>query len=136
MYANVGGQWVPTNGFSSGSGVRGQVGTYKDCVSYLGLGDFVQITNNNQAVALSFNGVPYTTNNVINGSYAFWGYEHLCSRMGLSGNQVLLRNALESAITNSTYQHTSPVYTGQFVATSDMQVQRSSDGGIISGVNF
>ncbi|HVY68283.1 MAG TPA: hypothetical protein VHH73_00040, partial [Verrucomicrobiae bacterium] len=76
---NSAGQFVTTNGFSSGSAVAGILKSIPNTIGYLGLADFVSITN--QATALSYNGVPFSPANVASGAYAIWGYEHLVSRV-------------------------------------------------------
>ncbi len=79
--------------------------------------------------------MPYSVTNVENGSYPLWGFErwaYLKSGGGApSPNQLLVINALLSAVTNATYQTTSPVFVGNFVPLGGLQVDRSSDGGPI-----
>jgi phosphate transport system substrate-binding protein len=129
------GQFVATNGYSSGSLVRTVVGNTPYTIGYLGLSDFLPIAGT--ATALSYNGVPFSPETVANGSYALWGYEHVVNRTGgLSANQALVRNALLSAISDASFQATNSVYTNSFVALSAMQVQRGADGGPISSLNF
>ncbi len=85
---------------------------------------------------MSYEGVPYSVTNVQNGSYPIWGYERWAYlKTGQTGapspNQLTVINALLSAVTNATYQATSPVFIGNFVPLSGLQVDRSSDGGPI-----
>jgi hypothetical protein len=85
---------------------------------------------------LSYEGVPFTTANVINGSYPLWGYErYIYNSSSISSDQQNLINALESAITNPTYEATSPLFVGNFVsyAILNASVGRSfyGDGGPI-----
>jgi ABC-type phosphate transport system substrate-binding protein len=127
--------YVLTNGFSSGGLERAVIGTKPDAIGYLGLADYRVIATN--AVALSFNGVPFSHANVTHGSYALWGYEHLVNRTGgLSSNQRFVRDALINAITATSFQGTSPLYTNSFTSFSEMQVERGADGGTITSKNF
>src|SRR5262249_51172867 len=97
--------------------------------------DFNAISNN--ASRTSYEGVAFTPSAVANGAYAIWGYEHIVNRAGgLSANQVSVRNALIAAITDTTYQHTVPAYADNFVAVDEMQVERGTDGGPITSLNF
>jgi hypothetical protein len=140
LYENLGGAtgWVQFAGFSSSSGVDGEVSTNASVISYLGLPDVENVLlPTNGCVVLDYDGVPYSTTNVENGSYAIWGYEHLCTRFGLSASQTAIRDALIQTITDPNYQNTNVVFTGNyFIPLASMQVQRGSDGGPISGVNF
>ncbi|NJM37628.1 MAG: hypothetical protein HC845_07115 [Akkermansiaceae bacterium] len=73
-----------TGGFTSGSFVAnvlnstfgdGTSGNADTIIGYLGASDWpAQVAGN--AVALNFNGVPYSVANLQNGSYTFWGYLH------------------------------------------------------------
>ena len=129
------GQFVSTNGYSSGSLVRTVVGNTPNTVGYLGLSDYLPIAGT--ATPLSYNGVAFTSENVANGSYSLWGYQHVVNRAGgLSANQALVRNALLGAISDASFQATNSVYTNSFVALSAMQVLRGADGGPISSINF
>src|SRR5438132_466067 len=74
---NSAGQFITTNGFSSGGLVAGAL-KLPNTIGYVGLGDFNNISNN--AVALSFNGVPYSATTVQNGSSGLECLEHLVSR--------------------------------------------------------
>lgn len=137
LYENLGDAtgWVQFAGFSSSSGVDSEVATNSNVISYLGLPDVETVLlPTNGCVVLSYNGVPYSTTNVENGSYAVWAYEHLCTRFGLSASQTAIRDALLQTITDPDYQKTNVVFTGNyFIPLSGMQVQRGSDGGPITG---
>ncbi|XHR29299.1 MAG: hypothetical protein ACFUZC_01800 [Chthoniobacteraceae bacterium] len=85
---------------------------------------------------LNYNGVPYSVNNVINGSYTFWSYEHmfyLKSAKTTSGvfaeklaNQLYTKTVGEFAGTDLTSG------TAAYIKVSDMQVSRSDDGDIVT----
>jgi len=84
---------------------------------------------------LSYEGVPYSTTNVINGSYPLWGYEnyyYLTTLNNASQRQVI--NLLYNSVTNSTFQNISnPVFTNFFIPYSlvNAQIQPRADGGPI-----
>jgi hypothetical protein len=66
-------------------------------IGYLGLSDAsgVPTTGSHPGVYLSYNGVPYSVANILNGTYTFWSYEHMytCAH----GNNVIASNALTVA---------------------------------------
>jgi hypothetical protein len=128
------GSYVLTNGYSSGSSVRKVVAGQADAIAYLGLADYASI--NTTAKSLAYNGVAYSERTVATGSYAMWGYEHMVNRAGgLSANQTAVRNALIGAITDPTYQATA-IYANSFVRLDQMEVERGTDGGPITSLNF
>jgi phosphate transport system substrate-binding protein len=132
---NAAGAYVLTNGYSSGALERAVIATKPDAIGYLGRADFAAIATN--AVAISYNGVGYSPENVSNGSYGLWGYEHIVNRAGgLSANQTLVRNALIAKITDSTFQNTNPLYNLSFESISEMHVDRGADGGTITSLDF
>ncbi len=124
-----------TNGYSSGGNERNVIGGNTNVIGYLGLADAAAIAVN--ATPISYEGVPFSISGVQNGMYSMWGYEHLVNRAGgLSANQAAVRNALIAAITNQGYQTTNVNYTANFVDQARMQVQRGTDGGTITSLNF
>ena len=82
---------VVNDGFDSGSGVAktlaaslagatdGQAQTIT--LGYLGLSDYQGTAQPGGAVALTLNGVPENDATVQNGTYSFWGHEHLTAPM-------------------------------------------------------
>jgi phosphate transport system substrate-binding protein len=127
--------YVQTNGFSSGGLERGVIAAKPDAIGYLGLADYGIISTN--AVALTYNGAPFSHANVTKGTYPLWGYEHLVNRASaLSANQRAVRDALIKAITDTSFQSTHPLYTNSFTSVSEMQVERGADGGTITSLNF
>jgi len=132
---NAAGQYVLTNGFSSGGIERGVIANRSDAIGYLGRADYNSISA--FATAISYNGVAYSTANVQNGSYGLWGYEHIVNRAGgLSANQTLIRNALIARIKDPVFQNTNPLYTSSFESLSSMHVERGADGGTITSLDF
>ena len=86
-------------------------------------------------------GVDVTITNVETGSYPIWGYERWAylknGQQGApSANQLAVINTLLAAVTNATYQTTSPIFTGNFGRLSLLQVERSSDGGPITSLLY
>jgi hypothetical protein len=89
--------------------------------------------------ALSYEGVPYSPANVINGSYPLWGYErYIYFASGLQAptpQQKQLIQALEGAIENPTFQASSS-FTNKFISypAVNASVQRDIhvDGGPIT----
>lgn len=94
---------------------------------------------NSSVAVLAYEGVPYSTTNVINGSYPIWGVEqYLYWPSGLlapTTDQTTVIGALESAVADVTYGHTSPLFVGNFVEIGDIQVSRTGDGGPITPNN-
>jgi hypothetical protein len=132
---NGAGQYVTTNGLSSGGLQRAVIAGKSDAIGYLGVADFNAVSN--QVTRISYDGVPFTPANVAGGSYSIWGYEHIVNRNGgLSANQISVRNALIAAITDTTYQHTDPAYNAFFVSLDEMTVERGTDGGPIFSIVF
>jgi hypothetical protein len=130
-----GGNLVLTNGYSSGGNERFAIANNANVIGYLGLADTAAIAAS--ASAISYEGVSFTISGVQNGMYPLWGYEHLVNRAGgMSANQTAIRNALVAAITNQGYQTTNTLYTANFVDQARMNVQRGTDGGTITSLNF
>jgi len=132
---NGAGQYVTTNGYSSGGLERDVIKGKSDAIGYLGLADAAAIAG--FATPISYQGVAYSVAAVQNGNYGLWGYEHIVNRAGgLSANQALVRDALKAAITDQNFQTTNTLYNVSFVDLQNMQVERGSDGGPITSLNF
>lgn len=87
--------------------------------------------------ALSYEGISYSVTNVINGSYPLWGYEnYYYVTTGNTGTpsaaQLAVISAFYQSVTNATFESTDPVFVGNFIPNSALEVQRYSDGGQIS----
>jgi hypothetical protein len=120
----------PLGGQASGGAIRGLLGVITNAIGTVAAQDIGSLTT------LNYEGVPYSVANVQNGSYPIWGYERWAYlKNGQTGapspNQLTVINALLGAVTDATYQATSPVFIGNFVPLSGLQVDRSSDGGPI-----
>ena len=98
----------------------------------------VAVQNIKKGIApLAYEGVPFSVSNVITGSYPLWGYEHYyyvsTSNTGTpSTAQLAVINTFYQSVTNATFQTTSPVFVGNFVPNSWLEVSRGSDGGQIT----
>jgi hypothetical protein len=123
-----------SSGFSSGSAVAnvlnstfgdGTPGNTESIIGYLGASDWPAAAAGN-AVALQFNGVPYSVANLQNGSYTFWGYLHQFNNgfSGFSGADATAASnfytSLLNAITAAPGSGVQPI--------SIMSVFRDADG--------
>jgi len=125
----------PNGGQSSGGAVRAVVTALTNAIGTVAPQDIGTLT------PLSFNGVPFSITNVENGTYSIWNPEHwYYQQTGQSGapspNQLYMINALLAAVTNATFQATSPVFVGNYAPNAAMQVQRLQDGGPITSLNY
>ena len=126
----------PQGGHNSGAAVTNDLVVIPNAIGTVSSQDAVGFT------ALSYEGVPFSTANVINGSYPIWGYEawyYKNSGTGqLSANQLAVITALYNAVTDNTYQHTlgNPFATARFVPLADLEVERTADGGPITSTIY
>jgi hypothetical protein len=98
-----------------GDGTPGNVSTI---VSYLGASDWpAQVPGN--AVALTYNGVPYSIENIRNGRYTFWGYLHQFHN-GVTGSTLSFYNDLRDAMAANPGSGQLPI--------TDLRVFRDGDG--------
>jgi hypothetical protein len=114
-------------GFSSGGQLVNVMNktTFADLngyyISYMGLGDATNAIGQG-AKELSYNGVLYSDAAVKQGTYTFWGYEHLMYKSTLAVDKKAVATALATQIDTVD----SPVLRSQ------MRVQRLSDGGLVT----
>lgn len=125
----------PNGGQSSGSLVRAQLNAITNAIGTVAAQDISTETT------IAYEGVPFSITNVENGSYPLWYYERwYFQNTGQQGapspNQLTVITALLSAVTNATFQATSPVFVGNYVPLSGLQVTRSADGGPISSTVY
>ena len=95
---------------------------------------------------LSYEGVPYNTNNVVNGSYPLWGYERYLyytpgtTDLAPSNPQLALIQTLEAAVENPAYQNSSSLFINKFINYNEVNdsVARSfyGDGGPITSQQY
>jgi hypothetical protein len=98
----------------------------------------VAVQNDSGTPTIAYEGVPYSTNNVANGSYPLWNPENYYYLNSLpsapSGpNQIAVINLFYGSITNSSY-YTNANFQNKFIPTPwvNARVTRSGDGGPIT----
>ena len=136
---NAAGQVVPdaNGGQSSGGNVVARLNYITNAIGTVAAQD---IPAANYAT-IAYEGVPFSITNVEYGSYPIWGYERWAyPKTGQPGapsaNQLQVINSLLSAVTNVTFQTTSPLFNNKFARLSLMQVERASDGGPITSTIY
>jgi hypothetical protein len=86
---------------------------------------------------LSYEGVSFSTANVINGTYPLWGYERYIyypsGTLALTTDQYNLFQALFNAVSDSTYDHTSSLFVNKFVSYADVNAQNQRDSTFDGG---
>ncbi|MEK7951846.1 hypothetical protein [Luteolibacter soli] len=116
------------NGYTSGGNLRSALaaksfstlGGYY--VSYLGINDSNTVVTGG-GKRLKWNGVDYSDNNVREGKYSFWGYQHMFYRSTLTGTHLTKVNAIRDNIVSTV--------AAPNVKLTDMKVSRISDGTLI-----
>lgn len=129
--------FVPTVslGYSSGKSVATVLkmdlsGTGMSTVGYLGMGDAKSVQAIGGDQYLAYNGVPYSADNVRNGLYTFWGYEHLFHRGDAAAEIVNFKANFGAAIDNYLANAGGPGIPSDLALTvSSMKVARNGDGG-------
>ena len=149
-------QVLDANIFFTGSAINYHTNSAGNPVAWAGAGSGTEVANNvtiipgsigtlavqdaGSLTKLSYEGVPFSTANVINGTYPLWGYERYIyfpapDSRAPSANQLTLIQALESAVSDPTYDHSNSLFVNKFVSYADVNasVQRSAtlDGGLI-----
>ena len=128
-----GGVEEPNFGYSSNSFVRDILSAKSDAhfpgvtiFSYLTLSD-ATAAQTNGARWLTYNGVPYTEDNLKNGSYSLWGYQWFYNTTGLSGEETTFKNGFVAGIPAG-------LQPSAGFPIPDMNVERfGGDGGQILG---
>lgn len=118
------GTYVEGNGgYPSGSNVKTAIEANAfvngyGLISYLGSSDWTNVGKE-----LTYNGNSFSAENVKEGRYTFWGYLHQMRHSSLSGTSLTFYNQLLNAVKADT---------SWLVKVADMQVDRTSDGGLIN----
>jgi hypothetical protein len=123
----------PAGGRPTGGDVTNNVALIPNSIGTVSAGDIGGFQT------LSYEGVPFSTANVVNGSYPIWGYESWYLKQGTgapSGNVLTVLNLLFALVTDDTYQHSNSNFVGKFVPLNDLQVTRSVDGGPITSTIY
>ena len=112
-------------GFASGGGVATILGgTGLNFIGYVGISDAATAATNG-GVELNFNGVPFSVENVKNGSYTYWSKYQMIKKQGQAFDATTqttfttLRNALIALATAGN---------GSSIKLTDMAVSRQADG--------
>jgi len=116
-------------GYPSGSSVKAALakngyGPGFPLISYLGSSDW-----SGSGDELSYNGVTYSSQNVIEGKYTFWGYLHQV------GHELIVGVTAPASDTKTFFSSLGTAIkadTTWLVKTTDMQVARDSDGGLVN----
>ncbi|NBR84083.1 MAG: hypothetical protein EB141_02010 [Verrucomicrobia bacterium] len=98
-------------------------------IGYLGVKDAFGVTGNSAgALNLTYDGTPFSTNAVQNGSYTLWSYEHFYNKSGINANLTTLKANIVGAIPANLGTGTTLIG----IPASSMNVSRSVDGGPIA----
>src|SRR5260221_10213587 len=96
--------------------------TYKNWfLTYFGINDAATVTT---GTIVQFNGNTYSSSAVENGTYTYWGYEHLFYRASFSGNGKTAADQIAANVTSTTASISG-------ILRSAMTVHRTKDGGPI-----
>ena len=102
-------------------------------ISYLTLSDAVAISDVNGpgtgvgAKSLTYNGIPYSSDNVQNGSYTLWGYQNFYGPIGITVGEQSFFDTFVAEIPNAL----DPLANG--ITIPDMNVTRNGgDGGPVT----
>jgi hypothetical protein len=121
----VGGTPTTWPGAANGPGVTNILNVLSNSVGTLAVGDL-----NPSLTVLSYQGVPFSTNNVQNGSYTIWGVErYLYKQTGTyapGAEQLTIIDNLVSAVTDQTYESTSSLFVGKYVQLRDFNTAGTS----------
>ena len=90
-------------------------------VAYVGQSDASAAVTNG-ATELTWNGVPFSLDNIKNGKYTFWSYQHVTYKSDIGAGKKAIADALAARILN----FDSPIL------ISDMKVVRTADGGTVT----
>jgi hypothetical protein len=91
-------------------------------VAYFGVNDANGVNGGNNN--LTYNGVAYSADNVREGKYTFWGYEHLTYRSTLAGNAKTVADQIANQLKTADASVSG-------VLLSTMHVSRSTEGAVI-----
>jgi hypothetical protein len=91
---------------------------------------------NGTVIPLNYEGVTFSTTNVINGQYPIWSEEQYLywpnGVLAATTDQQTVINSLVNAVADINYGHTNSLFVGKFVEPGDLQVSRTGDGGPIT----
>lgn len=114
---------VFNGGFASGGSVGNILSaTGAKVVGYVGISDGNTAIGNG-AVALNYNGVPFSIENVKNGSYTYWSKYQALRKQTLTGASASLFSSLKTALIGA-----ATAGNGSSIKLTDMKVDRQADG--------
>jgi hypothetical protein len=132
--SGLGSTILGNGGESSGGTVAGAMGKTSATVSVNGgpasqayFVAYVGITDSATAISagateLTWNGVPYSLDNVKNGKYTFWSYQHVTYKSDIAAGKKAIADAIATNIKDVV---SSPLL-------SEMNVVRTADGGTVT----
>lgn len=121
-------------GHDGGGKVTNDLQVISNAIGTLAAGDVGPLT------PIAYEGFLPTPQNVAKGYYPIWGYERWFRRVTGAGqpsaNQQAVIDALFTAVTEPTFQNTSPLFLNTFVPLNAMEVERTTDGGPITSTVY
>ncbi len=121
----------PALGQTSGANVRDAIAHITNSIGTVAASDISGLPT------IAYNGVAFSITNVESGAYPIWSYERWgYKKASTTGSPVgtpqyqIITNLL-AAVTNATFQTTSPLVTGSYGRLSLQAVTRDTDGGPI-----
>lgn len=115
------------NAYTYGGSFEATGGYY---ISYLTVGDSDTIAIPNGAVELKFNGIPYSVQNVREGKYTFWLYEHVMYKSTFTGFKKTFADTLATRL------RTVDGAVAGILLDSNFKVSRDKDGGLVTPTYF
>jgi hypothetical protein len=112
------------NAYTYGGAFEATAGYY---ISYLTTGDSDTIAIPNGAVELAFNGVYYSADNVRQGKYTFWLYEHVMYKSSFTGFKKTFADAVATRLKN-----VDGAVAGILINEATFKVSRTKDGGPVT----
>jgi hypothetical protein len=124
---------TPIAGHDGGGKVVSDLLVIPNAIGTLAASDFGSFT------PLAYEGFLPTRENVAKGKYPIWGYESWYTKNSGLGQPDILQQqvlgALYSAVTDTTFQTTSPLFS-TLVPLSVLEVERTADGGPITSLFY
>ena len=104
-------------------------------VGYITIGDYnTTVTNNPNATLLGYNGVTYSSNNLVNGQYTSWVYNRVLERSDARVAGGALSDAIIAAFKDALVSDitTSAGSANGGILINSLNVSRGADGGIVT----
>lgn len=120
---NSGGTLATTLNTPVDAAAKDSFGNKFALIGYFGTSDAASVNGGNNN--LTYNGVAYSVQNVQEGKYTFWSYEHLMYQTTLSGNTKTVADQIANQILTTDASAAG-------IVVSTMNVSRAVEGGVIS----